>query len=165
MALGRTVHTNLGTGPALEVSYDGQVQYSPPLTLDWSTVAAVSGSDVTLNDGTIIPIGSKYLRYGQVITLITTGGKYGPYDDEAADGRQTLTQGNVYILNRTLVYTSGIGSAVPQQYDPEHIGAIQGGFVWHARLLVHATTASLADGPTLATLLAVMPEIHPVYNR
>lgn len=40
-------------------------------TVDWSKVAAVSGSPVTLPDGTVIPVGKKYLRYGTILTKIT----------------------------------------------------------------------------------------------
>lgn len=41
------------------------------ITLDWSTVAAVSGSDVTWNDGNVVKVGAKALRYGQILTKIT----------------------------------------------------------------------------------------------
>lgn len=57
------------TGRPLYVSADGEPEYKTRgVTIDWSTVTAVSGSPVTLLDGTVIPVGSKYLRYGQVIT-------------------------------------------------------------------------------------------------
>jgi hypothetical protein len=42
------------------------------VTVDWpGTVTAVSGAAVTLIDGNVIPIGAKYLRYGQVLCRIT----------------------------------------------------------------------------------------------
>lgn len=41
------------------------------ITLDWSLFAAVSGADVTLNDKTIIKIGEKYARYGQIVCKVT----------------------------------------------------------------------------------------------
>jgi hypothetical protein len=62
----------LGTTPStLEVSADGRPEVKiGGVTVDWSTVTAVSGSAVTLLDGTEIAVGEKYLRYGQVITRI-----------------------------------------------------------------------------------------------
>lgn len=41
------------------------------ITLDWGTVAT-PGADVTLPDGTVIPSGKQYLRYGQPVCLIKT---------------------------------------------------------------------------------------------
>jgi hypothetical protein len=55
------------------------------VTIDWSTVAAVTGSDKTLTDGRIVKVNDKFLRYGQLLcriaasaihteTLTATGG-------------------------------------------------------------------------------------------
>jgi hypothetical protein len=91
MAYARTVLTNNSVLPT-RVSADG----SPKLkagggVIDWSTVAA-PGSDVTLPDNSIIRSGLKYLRYGQVLTKITTG------------NTQTLT-GTATSGNFTLTFT------------------------------------------------------------
>lgn len=60
------------TGWGLDVSADGQPEMKMAgVTLDWDTVAAVSGADVTLVDGTVIKIGDKYLPQGQVVVGIT----------------------------------------------------------------------------------------------
>lgn len=153
MGVGRTV---IGTlGGHLQVTADGEpVAKVAGVTIDWSTVAAVSGSDVTLNDGQIIKIGKKYLRYGQVITQITTGGKFGPYDSAAADGRQTLARGSAYVLNRT---------ALEDEPMDEYPEAIEGGRVFLARILQVGTgTASLAAGPTLANLSSTFPDFRYV---
>lgn len=73
MAYGRTVLTNNSVFPT-RVSADGSPKYKAGgVTIDWTSVTAVSGSDVTLPDGSIIRIGQKYLRYGQVICKITGG--------------------------------------------------------------------------------------------
>lgn len=143
----------LGTvGLGIQVTADGRPRpKTGGVTIDWSTVAAVSGADVTLNDGVIIPIGRKYLRYGQIITEITTGGKYGPYDPAAADGRQTLARGKCWIVNRTVTDNDPKG---------DHPEAIDGGTVFQARLIqVGAGTRSLAAGPTLAEFEAAFPTI------
>jgi hypothetical protein len=42
------------------------------ITLDLTTIPAASGSDVTLPDGSTIKANNQYLRYGQVLTKITT---------------------------------------------------------------------------------------------
>lgn len=55
------------------VSADGSPRYkSGGITLDLTTVPAASGSDVTLPDGSLIKANNQYLRYGQVLTKITT---------------------------------------------------------------------------------------------
>jgi hypothetical protein len=63
---------SLGTlASRLKVSADGRPEAKiGGVTIDWSTVVAVSGSDVTLIDGVLVAVGEKYLRYGQVITRI-----------------------------------------------------------------------------------------------
>jgi hypothetical protein len=271
MGIGRTVHSALGTGNPIRVSFDGEPRMKAGgVTIDWSTVAAVSGSDVTTKEGFVVPIGSKYLRHGQVILKITTAhaqtvtvsgtptggtftyqvtdptsgtvaqvsvaynvsvanhqtaldaaigtgkltvsgsgaltanvhtltasgnaanaifplitlaannltggtaptvafavsaggasGKFGPYDDGASDGRQTLAQGRVFILDETILEKSLVGGNVPAP-NTEQIGAIEGGRVWRARVLANTSAGSLAAGPTWANLLAAMPEIQPV---
>ena len=154
MAYGRQV---LGTlGGNLEVTADGSpVAKAAGVTIDWSTVTAVSGSDVTLNDGQVIPIGSKYLRYGQVITKITSGGKYGPYDPaDAAGGRDLLVRCRAFIVNRTAVNTE------PADEHPE---VIEGGRVYRARIIQsEAATHTLALGPTFAELNATFPDLRYV---
>jgi hypothetical protein len=70
---GRTVLSNNSVFQT-RVSADGSPKYKAGgITIDWSTVTAVSGSDVTLGDGSVIKIGQKYLRYGQVVCKETTG--------------------------------------------------------------------------------------------
>lgn len=139
-------------GTSIEVSADGRPEAKiAGLTIDWGTVAAVSGSPVSLEDGVTIAVGEKYLRHGQVLTKIAASGKYGPYDPAAADGRQTLTRGQCFVLNRAA-----------QQGDPkdEHPEAIEGGRVWLARILQSGVAAhSLAAGPTRAELEAAFPRL------
>jgi hypothetical protein len=40
--------------------------------VDWSSIAANAGGDITWNDGVVIHNGEKGLRYGQVMTLISS---------------------------------------------------------------------------------------------
>jgi hypothetical protein len=150
MAFGRTVLGTVGSSISLLADGKGGDKIGG-VTIDWSTVAAVSGSDATLNDGVVVPIGSKYLRYGQVITMITASGKYGPYDPAAVDGRQTLARGKAFLVNRTVTNLD------PKGDYPE---AIDSGRVWQARLIQVGTgTASLAAGPTLANVESTFPGI------
>ena len=154
MAFGRQ---SLGTlGGNLEVTADGSpVAKAAGITIDWATVAAVSGSDVTLNDGQVIPIGTKYLRYGQVVTRITASGKYGPYDPAAGDGREIVpVRGRAFILNRT---------AVNSEPADEHPEAIEGGLVYRSRIIQSEAAAhTLALGPTFAELNAAFPMLRYV---
>ena len=124
------------------------------VTIDWSTVAFVTGAPVTLADEVVVPVGDQYLRYGQVITKITASGKYGPYDPAAADGRQLLNRGECYLVNVTSLQSpaSGVGAIAS-----DHPTVIEGGMIWRDRLIATAGAASLANGPTFATLEAALP--------
>jgi hypothetical protein len=78
-------------------------------------------------------------------TAGTGNGKYGPIDTTATDGRQTMTRGECFILNETVV-KSELGS--------DHPAVIEGGSVWAERLLVNGT-----NQPTLANLLTAFPAL------
>lgn len=249
----------------LHLSADGKPEMKHGgITIDWGTVAAVSGSNVTLNDGQEIEVGEKYLRYGQVVTMIgvaevqtltftggptagtatitlpasgnqlaqtatavafnasaadvaaalnalsrlaptgasvaragagsagdpyvytitfarglgnipqltsthtftggttpttthatttggsATGGMYGPYDPAASDGRQTLSRGFCFLLNRTV-----------REHDrqSDHPPALYGGLVYRDRILATTGTHSLAAGPTFTNLEAAFPRL------
>jgi hypothetical protein len=72
-AIGRTLLTGVGMGNPINVTFDGNPRWKAGgITPSWATVAAVSGADVTTKEGFVVPIGSKYLRYGQVMCKITT---------------------------------------------------------------------------------------------
>ncbi|MEV7425152.1 head decoration protein [Streptomyces sp. NPDC091212] len=56
-----------------------------------------------------------YLKSGLPLGKVTTGGKYGPYDDAASDGRQTLVGflfTAVDVDARKVASTSVVGSAL-----------------------------------------------------
>jgi hypothetical protein len=66
---GRTIFETAGR--SIQVSADGRPEAKiAGLTVDWSTIAALAGADITLDDGVVIHVGDKYLRYGQVLCLI-----------------------------------------------------------------------------------------------
>jgi hypothetical protein len=127
-------------------------EYKPGgISVDWATVAA-AGADVTWEDGVLLEAGRKGLRYGQIMTQITASSKYGPYDPAAADGRQTLARGACYILDRSILEDD------PMSNHPA--GAAEGGLAWKARILATTGAASLAAGPTFATLEPVVPRLR-----
>ena len=129
------------------------------ITIDWAKVAAVSGSDVTLPNGTVIPIGQKYIDMGTVLVKITSGGTtgyYGPADTTATDGRQTVDatrRGEVYI-NNEVIAQNPLGGALVQTASSDHPGVFDGGPVWRSRLHIGGT-----NEPTLANFLAAFPLI------
>lgn len=88
---------------------------------------------------------------------IATGGKFGPYDPAATDGRQTLTRGECFILNRTWIDNAlgfGLGQAT------SHPAVFDSGRVWKSRIIQSGVaTASLALGPTLANFLTAFPGV------
>lgn len=122
--------------------------YAPKVggvTIDWATVVAVS-VDTTLADGRVVKAGDKYLRYGQVLTRITASGKFGPYDaaTPATDGRQTLTPGECFILNETVVM-SDPGSDHPAVFDA--------GTVYRERI------TDVTNAPSIANLRTAFPRV------
>jgi hypothetical protein len=84
-------------------------------------------------------------------TAGTGTNKYGPIDTTATDGRQTMTRGEVYIVNET-VLLSELGS--------DHPPVFEGGLVFADRLLVNGVTQ-----PTLANLLTAMPGLRLIKNE
>lgn len=75
-------------------------------------------------------------------------GLWGPVDTTASDGRQTMTRGETYILNETVV-KSEPGS--------DHPAVLEGGLVFVDRLLVGGT-----GQPTLTNLLTALPRLRLV---
>jgi hypothetical protein len=70
--LGRTVIGN--TGQQVRVSADGKrMVKTGGITVDWSLIAAVAGSDlVTPVEGITVKVGYKWFRFGQVMCKVTT---------------------------------------------------------------------------------------------
>lgn len=132
------------------------------ITVDWAMVVAAVAAGA-LADQTPVAIGDKTLRFGQVmceITSVVNGSKvgfYGPYDPAATDGRQTLTRGKCFVVNRT-VKENGYGAAI-NTAPTDHPQVFDGGTVWRARLLISAGAASLAAGPTVAAFETAFPRI------
>jgi hypothetical protein len=119
------------------------------MTVDWSTVAAVSGSDYVAEDSVTVPIGKKCLKVGQLLTKITASGKFGPYDPADALGRQLLVRGDAFLVNRLIL---------EEDVNSDHPDVIDGGIVWFDRLIQSGVGAhSLAAGPTRAELEALFP--------
>ena len=118
------------------------------VTIDWSTVATNAGG-TTLPDGTVVPAGTKFLRYGQVLSRITASGKFGPADSGAADGRQTMTidkRGEAFVLDRTITEA---------EYGSNQVGDVfDGGTVFESRIIMASGVA-----PTRTQFVTMFPDI------
>lgn len=103
------------------------------------------------------------LTGGQTITITTTtaglaaGGKYGPYDDTATDGRQTLTRGNCWVLNHTVKENGEINGFNTGVTD--HPQVFDGGTAWKERIIMTTGAHSLAAGPTVTEFETAFPRI------
>lgn len=75
---------------------------------------------------------------------------YGPYDSTASDGRQTLTRGRCFVLNKSVVYS-----------DPrsDHPAAFDAGLVYKARLRTNENDPGL-NLATFANFLTAFPAIR-----
>jgi hypothetical protein len=141
----RTLDTG---GRGIQVSADGVPRWKAGgITIDWSTVTAVT-EDTTLDDGTVVKNGDKYLRYGEVLSQITAGGKYGPARTNVSDGRETVTnavRGRAFILNETVVMS---------QPTSDHPAVFDGGRVFKGRLVMNG-----ANQVTEANIETMFPDI------
>ncbi len=157
MSYGRQAIGN-ASGLPIRVSADGSPEYKAGgVTLDWDTVDASAGE--TLTDGTAIPSGGQFIEYGTVLCRISASDKYGPYDSGASDGRQTLTRGECFILDETVIRNgalniSGLGGAV------DHPAVFEGGMVYRDRLKIDAS--GTATKPSVADFNAAFPRIRYV---
>lgn len=126
------------------------------ITLDWSTFTAAP-ADAVLAGQQPVKAGDKVVRFGQVLCEITASGKYGPYDPEASDGRQTLTRGKCFVANRT-TFENGYGVTLNNGVT-DHPQVFDGGTAWKPRLIITTGTQTLAAGPTIAEFEAAFPRI------
>jgi hypothetical protein len=90
-------------------------------------------------------------------------GKYGPYDPAATDGRQTLTKGECFIVNETVLET-GISGGLDAGVT-DHPAVFDGGPAWKARILMTTGTHSLAAGPTVTEFETAFPRIEYVQDK
>jgi hypothetical protein len=142
-------------GRSIQVSADGRPEFKAAgVTVDWSLVGAVTGSDVTWLDGVVVKVGEKALRYGQVLCMVTATGLYGPYDFAAADGRQTPAAGSTFVVNESIR---------EDELNSNHPPVFDGGLIFLSRVIQAGVGVhSLAAGPTLAELLAALPRLRLV---
>jgi hypothetical protein len=126
---------------------------------------------LTFNQYVPIPTVNGALLTGGVLTPSTTtagtsNGKWGPYDFAATDGRQTVTRGNVVILDETWL-ANPAGSSFAGLGATDTIGGvIEGGRLWYDRVLQSGVaTHSLALGPNLSELEAAMPRVSWVDRK
>lgn len=158
---GRTVLAQNSVFPT-RVSADGSPTYKAGgATIDWTQATTASG-DVTLTDGSVIKDGQKYLRYGQILTRITSTGLYAPYNPDLTNGRELLTRGRCFILDQT-VLQYGAGTSLLSAPNDVVGGVFDGGAVWFDRILQSGVaTHSLTAGPTKAEFLAAFPLVQVV---
>lgn len=140
----------VATGNPILVNADGRTDgyKHAGVTIDWATVTAVTGSDVTLADGKVVMVGDKFLRYGTVLDVITASGKYGPVNTAATDGRQVMERGQSYILDHSVVMSS-LGS--------DHPPVLDDGLVFWDRIVKDGT-----NEPTSANILIAFPDLRLV---
>lgn len=81
------------------------------------------------------------------------GGKYGPYDSAASDGRATIARGTTFIVNETVREVD---------LNSSHPPVLMGGKVFSGRLIATNGTHSLAAGPTFTELETALPRLHRV---
>lgn len=141
------------TGNPVRLSADGYPTWLDiGVTIAWELVTAAP-ADITLPENTTMKAGDKYLEIGTVLVKVTSGpsaGKFAPFDSTQTDGRQTLTRGDVGLLDGTLKQYVANYYSSPQ--NTELSGLIIGGLVFRPRLKV-----GTAPQPLLADLQTALP--------
>lgn len=91
------------------VSADRNPLYKPGgITIDWSVVTAVSSQDAVLPDNSIVKVGQKYLRYGQIMTKETGAGTVQTFHGTASGG--TFTYSFIRSDNGLTVTTAALAA-------------------------------------------------------
>jgi hypothetical protein len=155
--IGRTVLQQ--TGIPISITADGRPIWGMiGKRVDWSKVAALA-APYTDASGISLPAGVKMLRFGQPMVTVTATGLIGPYDPAASDGRQTPpTYQTGGLLNETIVQNGQLGITT---YNDTDVGLLIGGFVYIDRVIHSGVgTHTLAAGPTLAELMAGLPDLR-----
>ena len=150
---GRQVQETTGRPFSIVAAGDAEWKHGG-ITIDWDTVDAVSDTPATLDDGSTVAVGDKYLPAGTVVDLITASKKYGPADTALVsdDGRKVLARGETYLLAE---------AAVMSKLGSDHPAVLEGGTVFEARLKAGATVAG-ATQPALAAILTALPRLRLV---
>ncbi len=146
-------------GQPVRLSMDGYPTWMDGgVTIAWEVIDA-NVADVTLPDGTVIKAGLKYIDMGAIMVPVTGGGvasaigKWAPSDTSKADGRQTLTRGDVGLMDDVMImHVPGVYNMV---INTEVTGLIIGGPVWRQRI-----KAGGVNQPTLINTLAALPLIE-----
>lgn len=114
-------------------------------------------SAITVNSTGLTSGGTVTVNIATTTQGVENNGKFGPYDPSATDGRQNLTRGNCFILNKSILeegIVEGLNTSVT-----DHPQVFDGGTVWKERILMTTGTHSLAAGPTVAEFEAAFPRI------
>lgn len=139
-------------GPNQALSASGGPLGTGAVTVVFGVFTPILSVNSSLTGGVLTPA---------VTVTGASAGKYGPYDDGATDGRQTLTRGQCFILDETWLLTPG-GTQLPGGNEVL-TGCFDGGAVWIDRVLHSGAAAhSKALGPTKAEFLAAFPEVQIV---
>lgn len=101
----------------------------------------------TVDSGSLT--GATSVTVTQSTAGVAGGGKFAPYASGASDGTQTLTNGECYVLNRTVVYSNE---------NSDHPDVIEGGLVYKDRI------TDISTNPTWANLVAKLPTLRAVQN-
>lgn len=128
--------------------------YTLTFPTDAGNVAAVVGdsTDLTGGGGDTFAINVATTTAG-----LGAGGKYGPYDPNATDGRQTLSRGNCFVLNHTVKENGEINGLNTGVTD--HPQVFDGGTVWKDRVLMTTGAHTLAAGPTVTEFETAFPRV------
>jgi hypothetical protein len=171
MGIGRTVLPS-GTGEDIQVIASGDPLWMRSgATFDWGTVAAVAGAPVTTPGGLVVPVGQKWLRFGQVMTKITnptvitatvtggaTGGSLaitGTRPDNNAIGTQTLAfNANLAAIQAALDLIYGAGNTLAAGTLASFTVTGQGSLTWETIAPFTIATAGLTGGTPASTVTA-----------
>lgn len=128
-----------------------------PMTLTMTFARSIGNVPTLTSNAALLTSGSTAtITHATTTSGEASGGKFGPYDPDATDGRQTLAKGSIFMLNRSIREEDAHSS---------NIGVLSGGTMWRDRMLCTDGTHTLAAGPTLTEINAVMPRIEYILEK
>jgi len=172
-------------GRSIQLSADGAPKYKAGgITVNWASIPAcpanagtyygqtVANGQVTFEDGVVVKTGEKAIRYGSVMMFDSTLDIASVVDGDPNGGYRLALTGDTLKRSQTFLVNE---TWLEEDYNSNHIGVMDGGRMWRARLVksdttVAGTNATNGEAPVAAYTSATasvpptLAQIEAVFN-
>ena len=159
-------------GRSIQVNADGHPKWKTGgITVDWPSIpacpanggtyygATVADGQVTFEDGVVVKVGEKAIRYGACVVYdaaldtasVVDGDPNGAY--RLALAGDTLVRGGTFLVNETVL---------EEDTNSNNMGVMVGGTMFRDRIVASASATNnlydgTADAPSIAQIEGAMP--------